>query len=131
MTPADVQSVIREIAAWGRGDREGVLTWDKLVLFSGFSRQSLWAKQSIKVKFEAAKRALKTDPVPKVTRRTVDERVVAYQRQIAELKSVINRYDELWARIEYNSRTMGVDPDALRKPLRPLARELVRKRGRR
>lgn len=131
MTPADVQSVAREIAAWSRGDREGVLTWEKLVEFSGFSRQSLWAKESIKDKFESAKRAIKKDPIPKVTRRTVDERVVAYQKQIAELKSVVNRYDELWARIEYNSRAMGVDPNALRKPLRPLARDLVRKRGKR
>ncbi len=131
MKPADVQSVVREISAWARGDREGVLTWSKLVEFSGFSRQSLWAKQTVKDKFEAAKRALKKETTPKVARRTVDERVIAFQKEIAELKSIINRYDELWARIEYNSRAMGVDPKALRRPLRPLARELVRRRGRR
>ena len=129
MKPADVNAVLREIAAWANGEREGPLTWQRLVQFSGFSRQSLWAKETIRAKFDAIKRGQRGGDVRPLKVRTVDDRIAAFDAEIGRLKRIINRYDELWARIEYNAGVMGLDPEALRRPLRPLAREVVR-RGR-
>jgi hypothetical protein len=66
-------------------------------------------------------------PVPTVKPRSIDDRRVAYERQVTDLKSIINRYDELWACIEYDSKAMEIDPEQLRRPLRPLAREQTRR----
>lgn len=131
MKQADIKTVLRELTAWERGQREGVLTWGRLVKFFGFSRQTLWAKETIKARFDALKRARRSKAPARPVVRTIDERIEKYEVEIQRLKAIINKYDELWARIEYNARVMGVDTDALRRPLRPLAREVTRRPRRR
>jgi len=131
MKQADVNTILRELTAWEKGQREGILTWDRLVKFSGFSRQTLWAKETIRARFDALKRARRSKAPARPIVRTIDERIEKYEVEIQRLKAIINKYDELWARIEYNARVMGVDTDALRRPLRPLAREVTRRPRRR
>jgi hypothetical protein len=129
MTPATIKTVVDEIAAYGRSEREEPLSWAALVRFSGFSRISLWAKPAIKDAFQKAQEALRTDATPTIKApRTTDERVLAMQQTQEELRAIVRAYDERWALYEYNAHRLGLDPDELRRPLDPLVRGQVRAR---
>ena len=129
MTPAIVKTVVDEIAAYGRSEREEPLSWAALVKFSGFSRVSLWAKPAIKDAFQKAQEALRSDATPNIKApRTTDERLVAMQQALEELRTIVRVYDERWALYEYNMTRLGQDPAELRRPLDPLARGQVRAR---
>ena len=129
MTPATIKAVVDEIAAYGRSEREEPLSWAALVEFSGFSRISLWAKPAIKDAFQKAQEALRSDATPPIKApKTTDERVLAMQQTIEELRVLIRAYDEQWALYEYNMQRLGYDPDELRRPLDPVARGEVRTR---
>ena len=129
MTPATIKTVVDEIAAYGRSEREEPLSWKALVKFSGFSRISLWAKPGIKDAFQKAQEAQRADATPAIKApRTTDERVIAMQQTIEELRAIVRAYDERWALYEYNVHRLGQDPAELRRPLDPLARGQVRAR---
>jgi len=129
MTPATIKTVVDEIAAYGRSEREEPLSWAALVKFSGFSRISLWAKPAIKEAFQKAQEALRADATPTIKApRVTDERVLAMQETLEELRAIVRSYDERWALYEYNMHRLGHDPEELRRPLDPLARGQVRAR---
>lgn len=129
MTPATIETIVDEIAAYGRSEREEPLSWAALVKFSGFSRISLWAKPAIKDAFQKAQEARRADATPHIKApRTTDERVIAMQKTVEELRAIVRSYDERWALCEYNVHRMGWDPEELRRPLDPLARGDVRTR---
>jgi hypothetical protein len=127
MRPVDVASVIAEIGPYRAGERNGRLTWAKLVEFSGFSHVSLWKREKIRVAFQNAQAAMRNDATPQITPpRTADERVVALQVKVEELRAAVESYDEMWVRYEFNMHRLGLDPGELRKPLDRLARSSVR-----
>lgn len=127
MTPATIKAVVDEIAAYGRSERDEPLSWAALAKYSGFSRISLWAKPAIKYAFQRAQKELRSDATPNIKApRTADERVVAMQQTIEELQDIVRAYDERWAVYEYNLHRLGYDPDEMRRPLDPLARNQVR-----
>ncbi len=129
MTPAIIKTVVDEIAAYGRSEREEPLSWAALVSFSGFSRVSLWAKPAIKDAFQKAQEVLRSDATPPIKMpRTADERVLAMQRTVEQMRAIIRTYDEQWALYEYNMHRLGYDPGELRRPLDPVARGEVRTR---
>ena len=129
MTPATIKAVVDEIAAYGGSEREEPLSWAALVKFSGFSRISLWAKPAIKDAFQKAQEAQRADATPAIKApRTSDERVLAMQGTLEEMRAVVRAYDERWALYEYNMHRLGYDPEELRRPLDPLARGQVRSR---
>ena len=129
MTPATIKTVVDEIAAYGRSEREEPLSWAALVKFSGFSRISLWAKPAIKEAFQKAQEALRADATPTIKApRVTDGRVLAMQETLEELRAIVRSYDERWALYEYNMHRLGHDPEELRRPLDPLARGQVRAR---
>jgi hypothetical protein len=129
MTPAIVKAVVDEIAAYGRSERDEPLSWAVLVKFSGFSRVSLWAKPAIRDAFQKVQEALRSDATPPIKApRTTDERVLAMQQTVEELRAIIRAYDERWALYEYNMHRLGYDPGELRRPLDPVARGQVRTR---
>ena len=129
MTPATIKAVVDEIAAYGRAEREEPLSWSALERFSGFSRVSLWAKPAIKDAFQKAREALKADATPTIKApRTKDERVVAMQQSVDELRAIVRAYDERWTLYEYNAHRLGLDPEELRRPMDPVARGDVRAR---
>jgi hypothetical protein len=129
MTPATIKIVVDEIAAYGRSEREEPLSWAALVKFSGFSRISLWAKPAIKDAFKKAQEALRGDATPNIKApRTTDERVMAIQQTLEELRAIVRAYDERWALYEYNMHRLGHNPEELRRPLDPVARGQVRAR---
>jgi len=129
MKPAAIKAVIDEIAAYGRSEREEPLSWAALVKFSGFSRISLWAKPDIKDAFQKAQAGQRADATPNIKApRTTDERLIAMQQTLEELRAIVRAYDERWALYEYNMHRLGHDPNEMRRPLDPLARGQVRAR---
>jgi len=131
MSPAIIAAVVEEIKAYGRGEREALLTWSALARFSGFSKVAMWGKPEIKKAFQQVQRSRRPDATPIVKpRRTVDERVDALESNVKQLRENIRAYDELWALYEYNCHRMGWNPEELRRPLDSVSREVVRSRRR-
>lgn len=129
MTPATIKTVVDEIAAFERSERDEPLSWAALVKFSGFSRISLWAKPAIKNAFQKAQETFRADATPTIKPpRTTDERVLGMQQTLEELRAIVRSYDERWALYEYNMHRLGFDPEELRRPLDRLARGEVRAR---
>lgn len=129
MTPAAIAAVVAEIKAYGRGERDTPLTWAQLSAFSGFSHVSLWKKSAIKAAFQEVQQAQRGDATPTIKApRTADERVLALQQKVEELREIVRVYDELWALYEHNVHRLGIEPDELRRPLDPVARQMLRSR---
>jgi hypothetical protein len=129
MTQAQVVAIVNEIESYRQGQRPGRLTWGKIVEFSGFSHVSLWKRTEIHAAFQQAKAALRDDATPPIKApRTSDERVAALQLKIEELTAIIQAYDEMWVRYEFNVHRVGLNPEELRRPIPGLARSAVRSR---
>jgi len=129
MTPATIAAVVAEIEAYGRGGRQGSLTWKALRDFAGFSHVSLWKKPSIKTAFIRVQQAQRTHATPTIKApKTTDERVLTLKRAVADLQDTIRAYDELWALYEHNTQRLGIEPEELRRPLDSVARATVRSR---
>jgi len=129
MTPAAIAAVLAEIKAYGRGERERPLTWLGIVEFAGFSHVALWKKEAIKFAFRDVQRTQRADATPAIRApRTTDERIVALESTIRELRLVVQNYDEQWALYEYNAHRLGIEPEELRRPLDPIGRHAVRSR---
>jgi hypothetical protein len=127
MTPATIAAVVAEIEAYGRRERPEQLTWTALSEFSGFSHVSLWKKPAIKTAFAQVRQSKFADATPAMKApKTTDERVVALEMAVNELKAIIRAYDELWALYEHNLQRLGVSSDELRRPLDSPSREVVR-----
>ncbi|MGH7736655.1 MAG: hypothetical protein ACREMP_02115 [Candidatus Tyrphobacter sp.] len=128
MTQATIAAVVAEIEAYGRGERSGQLSWKALCAFSGFSHVSLWKKPAIKTAFADIQQARRVDATPNIKApKSTDERVAALKMTVDKLEGTIQAYDELWALYEYNVHRMGWDPEELRRPMDPTAREAVRR----
>lgn len=127
MTSAAIDTVVKEIEAYGRGERPDKLNWKALCEYSGFSQVSLWKKPAIKAAFARVRQSQRADATPAISPpRTVDERVAAVQKTIDELRANIRAYDQLWALYEYNIQRLGVASDELRRPLPSPNRETVK-----
>src|SRR6185437_11813621 len=96
LKPSDIKAILYELDAWQRRERGDKLTWGFLENFSGYSRQSLWAKEEIKNHYNNIK---------------------TLEAEIAKLKIQQNNWLELWARYEYNAKIAGLDPKKLENPL--------------
>lgn len=108
------------------------LTWARLEDVSGFTRQALLNHPEIVERYGEAKAfnlpAVKTKMVnPK----TADQRIIDLRREIDRLETLINRYDERWARYARNATLLGYDLERLEQPMDPPARVrvMVQKRG--
>ena len=127
MTASTVASILAEIDAYERGERNKPLTWRALEEFSGFSHVSMWKRREVRDAFQAAKARMRADATPTVTPpRTTDERIVAMQAQIDALREIVRAYDEQWICYEYNAQRIGVDAEELRKPIVAVQRVPVR-----
>lgn len=127
MSAEDIQKVLHELDAWCRRERTGRLRWRHLEDVSGFTRQALSSHSEIAVRFGQAKavnrpggNALKSKP------KSVDQRVIDLQREIEQLRGIVNRYDERWARYARNAALRGIDLEVLDEPMDPPARADVR-----
>jgi hypothetical protein len=127
MTPAVIAAVVAEIKAHERGERDAAVSWAQLEGFSGFSQVSLWKKPEIKAAFKAVREAQRAYATPIIKPpRTTDERILAMQVALDELRGIVRAYDEQWALYEHNVHRLGIDPEELRRPLDPVERHMVR-----
>ena len=125
MSAADVQHAVRELQAWGDGQRSAKLSWRLIEKITGFSRQSLSAKPDIAKAFDAAKRSLRAGRPPRRPR--ADDYL---EQKLDSLKAQLKQYEqyeaenlERWARIAYHCRGKGFSIDDLDKPLPPVQRK--------
>lgn len=129
MSAVDSQKVLHELDAWCRRERAGRLSWRYLEEFSGFTRQALSSRKEIAERFGEAKAANRPNNAPeRRAPKNTDQRIIDLQREIDQLRAVINRYDERWARYARNAALRGVDLRLLDEPLDPPARSDVRVR---
>jgi|SRR6185437_39027 len=119
LKPSDIKAILYELDAWQRRERGDKLTWGFLENFSGYSRQSLWAKEEIKNHYNNIKSILKSNKMPNSNqyRQTLEQRIKTLEAEIAKLKIQQNNWLELWARYEYNAKIAGLDPKKLENPL--------------
>lgn len=127
MSNEDKQGVLHELDAWCRRERVGRLTWARLEEASGFTRQALSSHLEIVERYVHAKapnRPGAQEPVQ--PRKATDQRILDLQRDVENLKAILNRYDERWARYARNAALLGYDLDRLGEPMDPPARAHAR-----
>lgn len=129
MSPEHRQKVLHELDAWCRRERPGRLTWARVEEMSGFTRQALSNHRDIVERYSAAKAASRLGNIRYAPPKSADQRILDLNREIEGLKSIINRYDERWARYARNAALLGYDLERLEEPLEPPARAIVRVRS--
>jgi hypothetical protein len=120
MTEKDIIFILYELDSWQNGERSNKLTWDVLERLSGYSRQSLWAKPEIKIRYQEVKANIRNGikkPTSNQYRQTLEQRIKSLEDQIAKFKEQENKWLELWARYEYNAQVIGISSAELSKPL--------------
>lgn len=111
-----VAQIERWLHAWATGQYGGKLTWDKLAVYSGFSRQSLSANRAISQTYRSTKMAIKRgfqrqDREPQVQRR--EEQIAQLRSRVEELEQERAAWASLWERWRYNARQQGWDVSLL------------------
>ena len=125
MSANDVAYAVKELEAWRDGLRGRKLTWNLLDKATGFSRQTLSAKQEIYKAYEAAKLALATGARPRKPR-SEDyqlDRIARLELDLEKFKKLEADWLERWTRIAYHARGKGFSIDDLDKPLPEVARK--------
>ena len=131
LTKNDIARAVDEIHAYERGERPTGISWPAIVEFMGFSQVSLWKRPEILTAFQAAKRSRSAGATPKITLKTIEERIMRRDAIIEEQRLTIEAYRELWARYEANMLRLGYDPEELRRPLDRINRFDLKSRGQR
>ena len=125
MSAQDVAYAVKELEAWKDGQRGRKLTWRLLEKATGFTRQTLSAKEEIYAGYEAAKKALATGARPR--RPKSDDyhlnQIEALERELDEFKKLELDWHERWIRIAYHARGAGLSIADLDKPLPVVARK--------
>lgn len=125
MSAHDVAYAVKELEAWRDGLRGRKLTWKLLEKTTGFTRQTLSAKEEIYSGYEAAKNALATGARPR--RPKSDdyhlEKIEALQKELDQFKELEADWHERWIRIAYHARGKGLSISDLDKPLPEVARK--------
>lgn len=128
--PKIITQIERWLQAWATGQYGRQLTWDKLAIYSGFSRQSLSANRAISQAYRNAKMAIKRgfqrqDREPHVQRH--DEQIAQLRRRIEELEQQGVAWASLWERWRYNALQQGWDVSLLDREMpRPTHRKRPR-----
>ena len=125
MSGADVQYAVRELQAWGEGQRGAKLTWQLMEKVTGFRRQSLSKRTEIKNAFNAAKDSLSVGRPARRPRADdyLEQRLQSLQAELELYKQYEQENLERWARIAYHCRGKGFSIDDLDKPLPPVQRK--------
>jgi hypothetical protein len=124
MSAADVAYASKELEAWRDGLRGKKLTWGLLEKVTGFTRQTLSAKEEIYSRYEAAKLALASGARPMKPRSDDYQRdkIEDLEKQIDRFKALEADWLERWVRIAYHARGKGLSIEDLDKPLPPVVR---------
>ena len=115
MNDGDLNKLLVEIDCWVRGERKGVLTWQVLEDFSGFSRQTLSKNERVVNLYDKAK-ALQRNEGRKPPK-TPDERLARLNGELEHLRRTLDQYDERFARIMYWCNAKAIDLSELIAPM--------------
>lgn len=126
-----IVQIERWLSEWGTGQYGPKLTWEKLAIYTGFSRQSLCANARIAKAFRDAKVAIQrgafgtTSRIPADDR--LDGRIADLRQRISELERQAENWSALWERWRYNARQQGWDTSLLDRELpKPIHRRRPR-----
>jgi hypothetical protein len=111
-----------------RGIHPGKLTWKAIESFTGFSRQALSAKPDIATAYERVKLGQRSKSTRKPAK-TADERNARLNGEIDRLRSILDAFDERFARIAYHCSVRGIGLDELEQPLPTVYRARPRSGG--
>ena len=125
MSPVDVAYAVKELEAWRDSQRGRKLTWGLLSKATGFSRQTLAAKEEIYKGYEEAKLALATGARPRKPKSDDYQldRIAQLELDLAKYEKLESDWLERWTRIAYHARGKGLSIDDLDKPLPVVARK--------
>lgn len=110
----------RWLGTWSAGQYGTRLTWEKLSVYAGFSRQSLSANRKIAKAYKNAKLAIARGfqrPDAAVVRDSRDDRVDKLEEEVRVLKEQALGWAALWERWRYNARQQGWDVTLLEREI--------------
>lgn len=119
MSETDVTYATIELKAWEEGLRGRTLTWARLEKTTGFSRQALSGKVSIKEAYDAAKLALRDGVRPRKPRSDefLEDRIDGLERELARYKDLETNWLERWTGIAFHLRGKGLSIQDFDRPL--------------
>jgi hypothetical protein len=110
--PKLVTQIERWLSEWATGQYGERLSWQKLAVYSGFSRQSLSANRPVSNAYRDAKVAIRRGFVRRAEMSASAEdaaRIEGLLSRIAELEERAVNWASLWERWRYNARQQGWD----------------------
>jgi hypothetical protein len=111
-----VIQIKRWLEEWATGQYGKRLTWKRLEVYSGFSRQALSANQGIAKAFREAKVAIRRNfTQPRETSGSAEQaqKIDELRSQISALEAQAKNWAALWERWRYNARQAGWDTSIL------------------
>lgn len=111
-----VTQIERWLEQWATGQYGERLTWKKLEVYSGFSRQALSANQAISGAYTEAKVAIRRNFTRlRETSGSAEQaqKIDELRSQIADLEAQAKNWAALWERWRYNARQQGWDTSLL------------------
>lgn len=116
-------TIVAELGRWRDRELGLELTWERVAMFSGYSRQALSSHPEILRAFQAAKRALANPDRPSRSRGR-DEELAFQDRTIVRLREDLRRYESLeqqwharWQRVALHCGRLGLSLEELDQPL--------------
>jgi hypothetical protein len=116
-------NIVAELERWRDGEFGAKLTWERVEVFSGFTRQALSRHPEIQQAYLDAKRVL-AKPVRRSRSRVKGDEIQYLDQTIASLRARITQYETLeqqwlqrWQRIAFHCARKGLDIKELDLPL--------------
>ncbi len=122
ISDSDIESLQSELRRWAKGELGSKLTWDILEKRSGFTRQALQSKASIKAAYDLAKQALSGGLVRSKEQTIKQNDELTSMLENAKLQLLAyQRKEELWKirwqQIAFHLREKGHQVINLDKPI--------------
>lgn len=121
MSVGDEERILSELRSWADGERGVDLTWARLEIAFGFSRQTLNQKSRIKSAYLLAKDALgggrvKSHEESEAEIDRLRNRVDLLEREVAEFGRRETLWRSRWQRIAFHIRRAGLQVHQVDKP---------------
>jgi hypothetical protein len=97
LEPKLVSQIVRWLEEWSAGQYGPKLTWEKLSVYSGFSRQALSSNSKIARAFRTAKIAIRRGILRTVDTQAVDDSYSEVIDKLKEENSELKRQAENWS----------------------------------
>lgn len=118
----DVTAIMNALKMWQRGEIPGMVTWQKLEIAFGFSRQAMSGNDEIKDEYDIAK--LAKDNNPRIPKDVSEDELSLLQNKIQVLEDRVkgfkgkeNEWLARWQRIAYHVRGKGIQMSHVDSPI--------------